>query len=312
MMTLFGAVVLLAAVSFSVGVWEVVRRREQRLAMSLKSLQGGPDAELLGANRGETSKPATFPAPLRWLERRAKAAGIDLRPETAMILLAGGMVTLFVLGLTVTGQLFIAVLASLGGFYAPVLYLQRQQARRAERALGQMNQLCQAIAQTMRGGENLPRALAAAAEELDDPLGAELERVVRMITYGGARPRDAVTELQERIDLPEMKLFVSVVRLHLETGSNLPRSLDELSALIKDRRETQAVLKAATATVRMQADVLTVLPLGLVFLIRSIYPQYFEPLFGNVMGQMLFAVGLGWLAFGRMVMQQQFNRALEG
>ena len=311
MITLFGAVTLLAAVSFSVGVWEVVRRREQRLTMSLRSLQGGLDAEARAA-QGAPKEASAFPAPLRWIERRAKAAGIDLRPETAMVLLAGGVVVMFVAGLTVTGQLYIALLASLGGLYAPLLYLQRQQARRAEKALGQMDQLCQAIAQTMRAGESLPRALAAAAEELDDPLGSELERVVRMITYGGARPRDAVTELQERIDLPEMKLFVSVVRLHLETGSNLPRSLDELSALIKDRRATKAALKAATATARMQANVLTALPLVLVFLIRSIYPQYFEPLFGSVMGQLLFVCGLAWLAFGRMIINQQFSRALDG
>ncbi|HEY8342700.1 MAG TPA: type II secretion system F family protein, partial [Calditerricola sp.] len=233
-------------------------------------------------------------------------------PETAMVLVAGGVVALFSLGLTVTGQLFIALLASFGGFYAPILYLQRQQGKRAERALGQMDQLCQAIAQTMRAGESLPRALAAAAAELDDPLGSELERVVRMITYGGARPKDAVTELQERIDLPEMKLFVSVVRLHLETGSNLPRSLDELSALIKDRRETKAVLQSATATARMQANILTALPIGLVFLIRSIYPAYFEPLFGSVVGQILFVGGLLWLALGRAIISRQFARALEG
>ena len=310
MLTLFGAVALLAAVSFSVGVWEVVRRREQRLAMSLRSLQGGLDAEAR-AVQGAAKGPSAFPGPLRWIERRAKAAGIDLRPETAMTILAAGIVVMFVAGLTVTGQLFIALLASLGGFYAPILYLQRQRDRRAEKALSQMHQLCQAIAQTMRAGANLPQALAAAAEELDDPLGAEMDRVVRMITYGGARPKDAVTELQERIDLPEMKLFVSVVRLHLETGSNLPRSLDELSALIKDRRETKAVLKSATSTARMQANILTALPIGLVFLIRSIYPAYFEPLFGSVLGQILFVGGIMWLALGRLVINRQFAHALD-
>lgn len=312
MQSLFAFFLILAVVSLAVGVWEVVRRREMRLVYELQYLDGSLKAEFDRQVNGKKKKESAFsqyPRFLRWLERRAQAAGVDLRPETAMMLIAGGMVFLFIGGVVITGKLYIALLASLGGVYLPVWYLDRQQAKRADQALRQLDQFCQSIAQNMRGGASLQQALIAAAKELDPPLGPEVDRVLRIMNAGSPL-EEAIESLQQRIQLPEMAAIVAAIRLNLNAGGDLPQIMDVISEQIKDIRETQSVLKAATATARMQGNILTGLPILLVFLIRSIYPEYFDPLFNTIFGQILFVLGIVWLAIGRIVMQRMFDRAL--
>lgn len=306
MLGLFGALLFLTGLTLAVGVWEWTRRRQDRLAASLRYLASTPP---LREQVAQATKQAAgqFPRPLQWIERRAKAAGVEVAPQTAMVVLAAGMAALFVGALAVTGTLSIAVLASLGGLYAPVLYLERQAQRRADQAMQQLDRVCQGIGQAMRAGDSLQKALAAVGADTRPPLGPEIERVLRLVNYSGAPLREAVQELAQRIRLPETRLLVAAMRLHLDTGCNLPAIMDRLSHRIRARRETRAVLRTATAQARMQAYVLVGLPLFLTLVVRSMYPAYFEPLFGTTGGKIVFLFALCLDAVGYLVMRRMMQ-----
>ncbi|HEY8415104.1 MAG TPA: type II secretion system F family protein [Thermaerobacter sp.] len=304
MVTLFGGLAVLAAIAFAVGTWEWAKRRQQRLATTLRTLRGGLEAASGQGDAEGREATSKFPAALRWIERRAQAAGVDITPQTALVVLASGVAAVFIAALAVTGEAYIAVLASLGGLYAPVLYLEHQARRRVEQAFRQLDQACQLIGQAMRAGENLQKALASTAPELGPPLGPELNRIVRMTTYGGAPLRDAVLELKHRIPMPETQLLVSAMRLHLETGANLPAIIDRVRARLRDRRETRAVLRSATAQARVQGYILAAMPLFITMAIRALHPTYFDPLFETAAGQIVFVFAMLLVATGAVSMRR--------
>lgn len=155
--------VFLSTACLAAGVWEVVRRRQERLRWAIETVrQLYPADPGTGGGRREAEheQGRDFPLFLRWVQRRAEAAGVDIEPTTALWLMVAGAAVLWAAGVTLTGLPWAGAVAALGGLYVPVWWLGRQAARRAERVMRQLDQACQAIAQPMRAGASLFEALA--------------------------------------------------------------------------------------------------------------------------------------------------------
>lgn len=302
----------LALVSLGTGLSLWWARRVERLRQRLGNLSGVTakarrDEETVREQLQRRRNPGSLPSAFGWVERRARQAGVQVEFSTVLAVMLGASVALLLVGWMLTGVLWIAVLLSLLGVLAPLWYINQQAARRQRKILGQVAQLAQGIAQGMRAGMTLRQALEAAGET-PAPLGDDVRAVLRQLAVG-TPIREAVGELERGSDLDEMRILVSAMRIHVETGASLPEILDGVVRTVREREETKSQVDAITAQGRMEANILMILPFALLLVFRLIAPSYLNPLFNTSAGVAVFLAAMVWQGIGYLVTRRLLEEA---
>jgi Flp pilus assembly protein TadB len=185
-------------------------------------------------------------------------------------------------------------------------YLLRQIEKRNQAFLDMFPEAIDMIIRSVKSGHPLNTALRMIADNLDAPVGPEFRQVVNEITYG--RPVvEALRRLAKRIDESDINFFVVVLSVQQETGGNLAEILGNLSNVIRGRKRLNQKIRAMTSEGRATGWVLGGLP---VFQFGAIYlsnPEYLDPLFNTLTGNMLLALAMGLIGLALWIVSQMIK-----
>ena len=130
-------------------------------------------------------------------------------------------------------------------------------------------QLLDLLAAGSSAGLAAPLALRRAAEGLRGPLAQHINDVTRAVDLG-ARWRDELWALSERLDLPDVRRAVAVLTRTETLGSSLEVATAELAASVRHARRAAVMERARAAPVKMLFPlVFLVLP---AFLLLTVVP----------------------------------------
>jgi tight adherence protein C len=164
----------------------------------------------------------------------------------------------------VCAPLFAAV-----GYRAPATIAARSAKRRRALADAELPQLLDLLAAASSAGLSAPLALARSADAVGGPLGDELRSLVASVDLG-ARWRDELRALAERLELPDLRRTVAALTRTETLGSSLASSTAELAARVRATRRAAITERARTAPVKMLFPlVFLVLP---AFLLLTVVP----------------------------------------
>jgi tight adherence protein B len=124
------------------------------------------------------------------------------------------------------------------------------------------------------------------AQEVDDPMGHELRRVLAEARLGRVL-EDALDEMAERMGSPDFAWAVMAVRIQREVGGNLAELLSTVAETMIARERLRREVRALTAEGRISALVLGLLPVGLAVVMWGINREYIEVLFHETLGQVM-------------------------
>src|SRR5207248_5145982 len=113
--------------------------------------------------------------------------------------------------------------------------------------------------------------------EFSEPLAGEFRRTFDEQNLG-LPLENALQNLAKRIPLLEVHFFVSAVLLQKRTGGNLSELLDKLAVLIRERFKLRGRIKAISAHGRITAATLSIIPIGVAFLMlfsNRVYIEFF-------------------------------------
>jgi tight adherence protein C len=145
----------------------------------------------------------------------------------------------------------------------------RADRRRRTAIDAEIPQLLDLLAAGSSAGLAAPLALRRAADGLAGPLADEIRATVRAVDLG-ARWRDELDELAERLDLPDMRRTVAALTRTESLGASLAQSTSELAASVRRSRRAATAERARTAPVKMLFPlVFLVLP---AFLLLTVVP----------------------------------------
>jgi len=141
--------------------------------------------------------------------------------------------------------------------------------------------------------------------EFADPARAEFRKTLDEINFGVSY-EDALRNMAERVDCPDLKFFALSVIIQRQSGGNLAEILDKISSLIRERFKLMGKVKALTGEARISAIILSLLPFFMAAAIYILNRGYLEILFrepvGRIMtGLALVLMGLGIVAMKRMI-----------
>jgi tight adherence protein B len=206
------------------------------------------------------------------LQRLILQAGVELTP-LEVIAIAAGLAALFAAVAGLTLGVFAALLAALAGAAMPLGWLVQRKRSRQEQLLRQLPNAFDLMARVIRAGNTMPAALNAVSLEFKPPIGSAARLCHERLRLG-LHPDDVFRELSQRAQVAEVKIFALGIRIQQQAGGNLADMLDRLAGLIRERVRFRGEVRALTAEGRMQARVLTFLPLLVFALMMLIAPQY--------------------------------------
>jgi tight adherence protein B len=278
------------------------RRVEELLDFSL-SADGPASAQTMSLYEKVARWTESRTAKLPWSERqtvRLERARIALRPAEFLLLWIVCAAVGSVVGVLLLGWVGLLAFGLVAAALPPAVVARRTRSWR-RRFEAQLPDVLDLAASSMEAGHSLLTALQLVAEDADEPVGTELQRVLAETQVG--RPLlDALDAMATRLDCPDFTWTVEGVRIQLEVGGRLAEMLRTLASFMRAREEVRRELRALVAEGKLSAYVLGALPVLMFLFMRFAAPEYVATLWTTGVGKLMLGVAVLLMAGAAGVM----------
>lgn len=163
------------------------------------------------------------------------------------------------------------------GIAAPVAFVWYRRAQRIRQFLSQLPEAFDVMQRAVQAGQTVPSAFQLVATECPDPLAHEFALCSEQQNLG--LPHDATLhDLARRIPVVELHMFVIALMIQRHCGGSPVEVLKNMSDLIRKRLRLRNRVRALTGEGRLQALVLTVLPIAAFVWLAVTRPDYIQTL----------------------------------
>lgn len=243
------------------------------------------------------------------LEKKIAAAGLDWSSGGlilgALVLCAAGAIA----GFYYPFLLFRWLTAATSGLVLgalPFLHVSYQASKRMRQFEEQFPEALDFIARSLRAGHAFSASLEMLANEAPEPLSSEFRRVFQEQNLGMPL-ENTLAGLAERVPLVDVKFFVSAVLLQREAGGNLSEILESLAHTVRERFRLKGHVRAATASARITAMILSVIPLFVFINLQLQSPDYIGILSNDPVGPWLLLSAVVGQFLGYALMRKMIN-----
>ena len=241
----------------------------------------------------------------RRLDLLLERANLDMSlPLFLLCSLVAGCVAFFLM--VVIGQPFlVALIVSIIALLCPYFYVKYVTWKRMRLFLEQMPDGLDMISQSLQAGLGLTQAMVFVAKEMADPLGTEFSVFIEEVNLG-LPLADALKKLEERMSLPEVRLFNTALLVQREVGGSLAELLNKLADIIRDRFRIERLIKSLTGQNRMSAWVVCSIPPFLAVFMFFREREMMNDMISDPVGRGMLAVALllevlGILVFRKLI-----------
>lgn len=217
-------------------------------------------------------------------------------------------VVLSTLGFGLAGWSGIAV-GLVVGSASPWLLIALVPDRRAEQMDAQVPALLDSLARAQRAGLSLGASVAAAGNDVAEPLRSEL-RVVLARVEAGVGLREALGMLAADQSSNAVTTFVAAMGIALETGGANAQAFDSLAGSMRARLAGERELRAATAGTRYSAMVIVTAPFVVSVSLAVLDPTFASSAVGHPAGRVSLLLGVAFDLAGLWWIRRIFRGAL--
>lgn len=251
----------------------------------------------------------TVPRLTPWLSLRPRLVRLCeeagwAAPAPAILTGVGVVAAIFlVLMRLLTGSLMAA--GSAGAAIVVTFYLLAKYlaGRRAARFDHQFVDALQVATRSLRAGYPLVGAFRLISEEIGVPVGELFGQICQQQALG-MRLEDAIRQVASPSTSADMKLFATSVVIQLRSGGNLAEMMDRLAAVIRDRIRLNRRIRVLLAQIQLSKWILLALPLVLFIVLNILNPNYMEPFYATMAGQVLLLLAAAGLILGAWIMNR--------
>ena len=199
-----------------------------------------------------------------------------------------------------TQSWYLSIAIGLLFFSLPAYAIKRFKQYRLQLFDKQLPDMLLALSSALRSGSGVQNALRLFAEDSPAPLSQELGLLVREQRLGLSFEQ-ALDNLCTRMPSESTQLMVSSLKIAQQTGGNLANALERIAATLRSSLQIQGRIKALTSQGKMQAWVMSLLPVFLLFVLNYLDPEAMHYLWNSwlgwsVLGLILLLEGLGmWM-----------------
>lgn len=287
---------------------DYLRQALDRLAEENKSAEQSRE-QLLRDQLGDAPplvRALFAPALMRPIFEAGLQAGLQHKMQkllSVMLLAFGATSALFFLigggALSLLGGLLVAYLA-------PLHYCKRSIHKRNAQFVDQFPDALDTIVRSVRSGFPLSVALQMLAENTQEPVRSEFRQVADEISLGRTLAH-ALSRLATRINEPDIRFFVVVLTVQQETGGNLAEIINNLSGIIRKRKQIRHKIRALTSEGKATGIILGGLPIFVFIALYFLQPSYLAPFFNDPLGHQLLGGTIALIVTCFFIIKQMIN-----
>ena len=191
--------------------------------------------------------------------------------------------------LYVFAAIFLAIL--------PFIIIKRFKKQQLEKIEQQLPDALMLIAGGLRSGASLSTALFQLTNECLPPLKNEIAFIIKEQKVG-LPLSDALLNFQKRMPINAVILMTTSIRIALETGGELAETLTKAAETLRQINQSEGKIKALTAQGKMQAWVVGLMPVALIFVLCQMEPEAMSK---------LWSTPAGWIALTGILIFEVFG-----
>lgn len=169
----------------------------------------------------------------------------------------------------------LAIPAATAAAAVPFLFVRYKRRQRIERLSNQLPEAFELMSRAVRAGQTMAAAFRLVANESQAPISTEFKHCFEQQDLGLSQ-EVTYRELARRNGVMELQMFVVALLVQRQTGGSPVELLNNLSHMVRKRIRMKGKVKALTGEGRMQAIVLSVLPLlafAAIYFLKRSYAQ---------------------------------------
>ncbi len=196
------------------------------------------------------------------------------------------ILALFVLPVLIyffTGSIFYVLIVVVTLLFLPRLVLNFLEKKRRQAINEALPDALSQFAGGMQSGSTFLSAAEILVKETKGPISQEFSLMLRELRLGTTL-NDAMDNLAERVQTPEMDLVVTAIQISNEVGGNLSEIFIQLSKTLRKKIEMEGKIKALTSQGIMQGWVVGLLPFAIIAALYVVDKENIAPIFSSLLG----------------------------
>ncbi len=231
---------------------------------------------------------------------------VEIRPAWLKIAYGIGPLITGLAAFALTNNMIAALLGAVAGLMLPDLWMRYTIMMRRKKFQNQLVDALFVLSSGLRAGLSLTQAIEQLETEMSPPASQEFGLVIKSHRLGRSLEA-ALQNLNDRMNLEEMNLITTAVLVARETGGDVTAVITQLVTSIREKKKLFDKINTLTLQGKLQAYIMSVLPIAFAFFARSINPEYFDLLFHDPMGNMMLMTAV-MLWFMGMVLLFKMSR----
>jgi tight adherence protein B len=183
-----------------------------------------------------------------------------------------------------------ALVGAILGYFLPRLWVGRRIGSRLNAFNKQLPDTIMLLSNSLRAGSSFLQSIELVSRESPPPMGSEMGRVVREVNLGLSM-EEALSNMVRRIKSDDLDLMVTAIGVQQQVGGNLAEILDTIAFTIRERVRIKGEIRTLTAQGRYSGYLVAFLPIAIAVTLNFINPEFMQPLFTQLIGQILLVVG---------------------
>jgi len=196
-----------------------------------------------------------------------------------------------------------AVVGALLGYFLPRMWVGRRIGSRLNAFNKQLPDTITLLSNSLRAGSSFLQSIELVSRESPAPMGPEMGRVVREVNLGLSM-EEALSNLVRRIKSDDLDLMVTAIGVQQQVGGNLAEILDTIAFTIRERVRIKGEIRTLTAQGRYSGYLVAFLPIAIMVTLNFINPEFMQPLFTELIGQILLVCGAIMMLIGFFAIQK--------
>ena len=210
---------------------------------------------------------------------------LDVKPGWLKVAYGVGPVVASLLIFLVTSKAWLIPLGAAVGLIVPDLWVKYTRSLRRRRFHSQLVDALFILSSSLRAGLSMAQAFEQLESEMAPPASQEFGLMMKAHRLG-LTLEESLQRLNQRMPSDELNLVTTAVLVARETGGDITEIIKQLILTIRERKKLGDKVQTLTMQGRLQAYLMSGLPVIFAVFINSIIPHYFDVFLGDATGQM--------------------------
>lgn len=204
---------------------------------------------------------------------------------------------LFTVGYIFYQNIILALLLTPFCVYYPKIRTRQIIRKRKDELKLQFKDALQSLSSSLHAGKSFETSMKSAIADLliqyehDSYIVQELEIIVRKLESNETVER-AFSQFADRSGLEEIQSFAEILEICKRTGGNLIVAIKSSTDIISEKIEVMNDIQGILAQKKLEQNILSVLPIMLVFLLSTSARDFMAPVFTEVIGRVVMTISM--------------------